>query len=271
MKPFVFETMGTTASLTIADGAIAEGTIAENRTADLTMTAGDPQLVVRVIESFADFDQRFSLYRVDSELSAVSRGDLALTAASSQLRNSYAAAIGWRNNTGGAFTPHRPDGVIDLNGIVKALAMQAASDLLLSTGHLNWCLNVGGDVLCSGTQADAVAWSIGIVDPFDRSSLICALAIPADKPAMATSGIAERGEHIWTSAVARQIDDAARFVQVTVVAATIELADVLATAIIAGGQATLDLATANFAIDVFAICADGTMLSTPGFNVALAS
>lgn len=268
--------MGTTASLTFGggeptgSGAHSRATTGASNVGDHFVADGDPDLLERVIESFIAFDRRFSLYREDSELSAVSRGDLALTAASAQLRNAYASAIGWRNRTGGAFSPHRPDRVIDLNGIVKALAMQAASDLLVASGQRNWCLNVGGDVLCAGTQSPDRPWSVGIVDPFDRSTLICAVVVSPATPAVATSGIAERGDHIWRNAGDRSAPNAREFVQVTVVAESIESADILATAIIAGGPEMLDRATASFAIDAFAVAADGTLRSTPGFSAALA-
>ena len=46
------------------------------------------------------------------------------------MRACYSRALRWRSRTDDAFTPHRPDGVIDLSGIVKAEAMAAAGDVL---------------------------------------------------------------------------------------------------------------------------------------------
>ena len=75
--------------------------------------------------TFTDADARFSLYRLDSELSRVASGALSMTESSVELRDTYADALAWRALTDGAFTPNRPDGVIDLNGVVKAKAMRA--------------------------------------------------------------------------------------------------------------------------------------------------
>ena len=252
MGSHVFETMGTVVCLTIA---ALEGTREDSADA-----------VAAVIRQFGDFDERYSLYRPDSELSRIARGELALTDSSPELRATYAAALRWRDLTGGAFTPHRPDGTTDLNGTVKALAMQAAAAVLLEAGVTNWCLNAGGDVLCSGRQPDGAAWRVGIVDPADRTALLCSLAVDSTRRAVATSGITERGDHIWS---ANALD--ARYQQATVVADDIETADVFATAIVAGGPGTLASLVATWSIDVLAVAADGSMTATPGFRTALST
>jgi thiamine biosynthesis lipoprotein len=218
-----------------------------------------------VVAAFTTFDDTFSLYKDRSELSAVARGDLKLTQASPAVKNVYARATGWRTHTAGAFTAHRPDGVVDLNGIVKALAIQAAAEFLHSKKYEDWCLNVGGDVLTFGLQATGAPWTVGIIDPNDRSAILCAVDLRPDRPAIATSGSAERGDHIWAGG-----DAANTFQQVTVMAETIEIADVLATAIVSGGQNTLDVVTAHFEIDVLTVDRLGALSATPGFLASLA-
>lgn len=248
MTVHVFDTMGTTVSLRSA-GALPGAA------------------VLHAVEAgFDDDDRRFSLYRPDSELSLVARGDLALQHASAVLRERYADALEWRSRTAGAFTPHRPDGVIDLNGIVKASAMAAAADLLDAAGGTDWLLNVGGDILGRGTLAGA-PWSIGIADPADRSGLLTTLTLHGDRCAVATSGTAERGEHIWRRGP-QPAGGASAYRQVTVRAADIVTADVLATAILAGGREQLDDLTARFAIDVLTVAADGALTATPGLQHA---
>jgi thiamine biosynthesis lipoprotein len=56
------------------------------------------------------------------------------------------------------------------------------------------------------------------------------------------------------------------FVQVSVAAADVVTADVLATAIVAGGIPMLNRATAMWDIDVLAVRADGDLLATQGFR-----
>jgi thiamine biosynthesis lipoprotein len=224
-----------------------------------------PAAVDRVVDVFRRFDERFSLYRPGSELSRVARGELPLSETSEELRRTYAAALHWRDETGGAFTPHRPDGVIDLNGTVKALAMQAASDALLTAGSQNWCLNAGGDVLCAGVQPDGSAWTVGVVDPDDRGALLFAIALGGTRHAVATSGSAERGDHIWQATAVDRT-----YVQATVVADDIETADVLATAIISGGPDTLARVVERWPVDVLTVDRFGSLTATPGLTAALA-
>lgn len=56
------------------------------------------------------------------------------------------------------------------------------------------------------------------------------------------------------------------FRQVSVVAADIVTADVLATAIVAGGLQILNRATDGWDIEVLAVRAGGELLATPGFR-----
>lgn len=235
-RPRVFDVMGTVASLRADIDEVALG---------------------RVRAVFEDAEARFSLYRPDSELSGIRGGTLRLADASAELREMYALAIDWRIATDGAFTPHRPDGMIDLDGVVKAWAMERAAREL----RTDWCLNVGGDVLVSGVQPDGAPWSLGVVDPFDRSALLATLEFDGERRAAATSGSAERGDHIWTRA-----GEAAEFIQATVLADDILTADVLATAIISGGQATLDAVTRRFPVDALVVARSGELLATPALH-----
>ncbi len=238
----VFSTMGTVVSLTLP------GPVREAGWAD-----GPEQI-------FTAADRRFSLYRSDSEVSLIAAGMATLPGSSAELRRMYALALDWRTATGGDFTPHRPDGVVDLSGVVKSWAVAASGAWLHSEGYPDWCLNAGGDVLCSGTADDGEPWHVGIVDPQARQSLLGGIVASAARPAVATSGSAERGDHIWRRAGVR-----AEFVQVTVRAADIITADVLATAVIAGGTRALNHASSAWPVDILAVRPDGSLLATPGF------
>ncbi|QHC68367.1 FAD:protein FMN transferase [Rathayibacter sp. VKM Ac-2759] len=205
---------------------------------------------------FDALERRFSLYLPQSEASRIARGELALPAASVAMREAYAEALAWRTATDGAFTPHRPDGVVDLSGTIKAQAIRAAGRLLDSAGCTDWLLAVGGDVLGRG-GAGGGPWSVGIVDPADRTGLLCAVPLSAELRAVATSGTAERGEHVWR----RPTEPcAATFRQVSVVAPDILTADVLATAVLAGGRPSLDSALERYDIDVLACTTEGGLV-----------
>ncbi|NUP74532.1 MAG: FAD:protein FMN transferase [Sinomonas sp.] len=252
----------------------------------------------RVIEDdFEALEERFSLYRDDSEASALARGALRLAHASPEMRAYYSEAVDWRHRTHGAFTAERPDGALDLSGLVKGRAIAEAGRSLAALGLHHWCLNAGGDVLVSGTPTPSCAspslqptgdggayhpggasdrpWLAGVVDPADRRTLLGAFPLGGGSVgdsavnarwALATSGSAERGDHIWAVGGARP-----EFVQVSVAAQEIVTADVLATAIVAGGREMLDLATAQWGVEVLAVMRDGSLLATRGFRAPRAA
>jgi thiamine biosynthesis lipoprotein len=220
----------------------------------------------RVEAVFSDADSRYSLFRPESELSQIASGALKLSDASEELRLLYELAIGWRNATNGAFTPHRGDGVIDLSGLVKAWAIARSGEILAAHGMVSWCINAGGDVLTAGS-ARMRPWTVGIVDPDDRGALVASVVMTETHPAVATSGSAERGDHIWTQTA----HGAGEYRQVSVLASDIITADVLATAIVAGGREAMDLATSTWPIEVLAVRRGGALEATAGVRRVLAT
>ncbi|MFE4226257.1 FAD:protein FMN transferase [Arthrobacter sp. NPDC056886] len=254
--------MGTVISLTVPARALGAAAFPG------TACGGEREFdaaVAAVERVFARADETFSLYRPDSEASRLARGELSLRDASASMRDRYADALSWRLMTEGAFSPERPDGVLDLSGIIKGYAIGQAGAALRSQGITDWCLNAGGDVLVMGSPVpgSGAAWAAGVVDPLDRSALLAAYGLggPGTRRALATSGSAERGDHIWTAG-SRGVE----FAQVSVAAADIVTADVLATAIVAGGTAMLHRATDGWDIDVLAVRRTGELLATPGFR-----
>jgi thiamine biosynthesis lipoprotein len=248
--------MGTMVSIRIADAELSEHTTDDRAISVLN----------EIEHEFSLLNQKYSLYLDDSEISAVARGDVSLADASEEMREEYARALEWREKTDVAFTPHRPDGIIDLSGTIKAVAIEAAATLLSEAGFVNFSVNVGGDLTTSGNQDVAeIGWITGIVDPDDHGTVIAAVRLTAEFPAMATSGVAERGEHIWL-----RPENTKDFVQATVIAEDIITADVLATAIISGGQATLDQITQNFAVAVMTVAPDGALQANARFQELVA-
>lgn len=233
MSVHVFGTMGTVVSL---------------RYTGETLTALQ---LTEIENTFREFDREFSLYDAKSPLNRIAEGELTLAQADQSVRDAYALAIEWRNRTGGLFTPHRPDGIVDLSGVVKALAIQAAGEKL-NCNCQDWLLTVGGDILSRGSHG-ANPWRIGVVDPRARDRLAGVVELHPNRAAVATSGIAERGEHIWRS-------DNADVVQATVAARDIVTADVLATALVAGDD--MARLANDYDIDILCIWSDGSVRAT---------
>lgn len=254
MSVHSFETMGTVVSVRVPDlvDTFSEGaTQVRAIQLDAAVATGEA--------AFAKLDARFSLYRDDSEISRIARGELQLADSSDEMRKAYAEALEWRDRTQYTFTPHRPDGVIDLSGTVKALGIQALADSLFAAGFFHFLINAGGDVLAAGTTESG--WRVGIANPKDSDTLLGVIELADPWHAMATSGNAQRGDHIW-----RRPDTDLTFIQASVVAADIMTADVLATTIIAGGQDSLDFVTHNFDVAVHVVKSDGSTLANAKFS-----
>ena len=136
LRARTFRSMGTVVSLTVAGSTWADAAQDELESA------------VEVVQGvFTELDRTFSLYRPASEASRLARGELTLACASGSMQDLYAEASEWRLATEGAFSAERPDGILDLSGIVKAHAAREAALSLGALGLHNWCLNAGGDVL----------------------------------------------------------------------------------------------------------------------------
>lgn len=222
----------------------------------VSLRGATPESAAEVRSVFAGYDHRYSLYDPSSVLSRVAAGTLRLGDTPTAVREVYALALDWRERTGGAFTPHRPDGVVDLSGVVKALAIRDAG-AVLDAACSDWMISAGGDVLARGHHRGEEPWAVGVVDPAHRDTVVGVVRLEAPRRAVATSGTAERGEHIWRRTTPM-------FVQATVIADDIVTADVLATAVVAGDQDDLRRLTSDGAVDVLAFGADGTVWATPG-------
>ncbi len=97
----------------------------------------------------------------------------------------------------------------------------------------DFCLSAGGDLVCHVDDPDGEPWRIGIEDPADVSRLLA--TVPVWRGAVATSGTAHRGSHLYD---ARTGAAPTRVAQVTVLAETLTWADIDATAAYAlDGQA----------------------------------
>ena len=80
---------------------------------------------------------------------------------------------------------------LDLGGIGKGMALDAASDVLRAHGVDAALLNFGGQVYAFGPGPDEGRWRIGLSDPLDRGCFVETLDLR--DASLATSGQGERG------------------------------------------------------------------------------
>jgi thiamine biosynthesis lipoprotein len=204
-------------------------------------------------------DATFSTYQADSVISRLSRGELTPEQLSEDVRHVLAACAWWQTKTDGWFSAY-PAGALDPSGYVKGWAIQRVSDLLRDAGSTRHCVNGGGDLQCVGTSGPGEPWRAGIADPRDPSRVIAVVA-GADL-AVATSGTAERGQHILDPHTGCAPSDP--LLSLTVSSRSIVECDIYATAGFAMGGAARDWFTGRGEVSTFAVAADGTTWSTFG-------
>jgi thiamine biosynthesis lipoprotein len=179
-------------------------------------------------------DLVFSTYRADSVISRLGRGELALADCPAEVGEVLALGEAAERDSGGAFAVRRsgPDGsqLLDPSGVVKGWAAERASAALFALEGTDFCLSAGGDLVCRTLDPEAPPWRIGIEHPHDPSRLIA--VVPVSTGAVATSGSAHRGGHVVDARTGRVPEGIA---SVTVVAASLTVADIDATAAYARG------------------------------------
>lgn len=138
-------------------------------------------------------DAIFSTYKLDSDISRMQRGVLRLADADPSVAEVLDLCADVETRTRGYFTARRGR-TLDPTGLVKGWAIDRAGDILRNHGARNFAINGGGDILARGFAAPGQMWHVGIADPHDRTELIT--TVRGHDFAVATSGVAERGQHI---------------------------------------------------------------------------
>jgi thiamine biosynthesis lipoprotein len=188
---------------------------------------------------FEEWEAAFSLFRPESELSRVNHSDALVAAVSPLFARTLGVALDVAADTDGLVDPtlcgrwrevrvagrivRRPPGVaLDLNGVVKSLAVDAAAELIEGEGFVS----AGGDI--------AVRGPVDVALPHGG-------AIRVVEGGLATSGTVSRGRHLLDARTGEPSDSP--WEQVTASGSSCLAADVAAkTAFLLGadGPAWLD-------------------------------
>jgi thiamine biosynthesis lipoprotein len=158
---------------------------------EIVVSGAEPAAVAAVFE---EWEAAFSLFRPDSELSRVNRSDALVVAVSPLFARTLGVALEVAADTDGLVDPtlcgrwrevrvagrivlRLPAVALDLNGVVKSLAVDAAAELISDEGFIS----AGGDV--------AVRGPVDVALPHGG-------AIRVQAGGLATSGTASRGRHL---------------------------------------------------------------------------
>ncbi len=228
----------------------------------VALAGGPASLLDDVFAHFDAVDQRFSLYRADSEISALNQGRITLAQTSDEMRDVLDWADKTRRETQGYFDIRRADGTLDTSGIVKGWAVLNAAKLIEAAGVAHYFVDAGGDIQTGGRNGEGLDWAIGIRNPFQETEIIKALQLAGR--GIATSGNYARGDHIYNPhCFARKID---AIVSISVIAKDVLEADRFATAAFAMGVEGIEFIEDMPGLEGYVIDSCGIATQSSGFG-----
>ncbi len=204
-------------------------------------------------------DSVFSLWKPESPMSRLRRGELDLDVAPREIAEVLALCERARELTDGWYDARAVPGGIDPTGLVKGWGTKRAKDVIVDAGFSDVLVNAGGDVAASGGPRPGESWRVGIRHPADPFALA---GVVEGAAAIATSGTYERGAHLYNP---REGRFTAGFVSATVVGDDLALADALATGLCVAGPDGLAFLDAAPDFEGFGIDADGLIMTSASF------
>lgn len=176
-------------------------------------------------------DQLFSTYLPDSQVSRLRRGEIAIDQADPLVQQVWQACLEIKEISEGAFDPWAVPGGFDPSGFVKGWAADLVSEQLIKQGAKHIQVNAGGDISVRGGKDANTPWKLAVAHPSIKGEISKLYSITTG--AIATSGSAERGDHI--------IDPHTKTIAVgarsaTVIGPDAGISDALATALVVSGR-----------------------------------
>lgn len=183
----------------------------------------------KIFDFFQRVDQQFSPFIDTSEVSRINRHELKESEYSAEMVEILEIAQKTKVETNNYFDVWH-NGSFDPSGIVKGWAIQKAAKMM--HGYTDdFYIDAGGDIQVHGASDKRIPWRIGIRNPFNRHENIAVVSL--SNHAVATSGTAIRGQHIYDPVSDKPLTD---IISLSVVAPKILDADRMATAAFAMGK-----------------------------------
>ncbi len=207
-------------------------------------------------------DAVFSLWKPQSPMSRLRRGELDLADAPGDVVEVLERCRLARQASAGWFDPWAmPDG-LDPTGLVKGWAAERALDCLARSGAPAALVNAGGDIAGFGRPDGNRSWRVGIRDPRTPGRIVATVEAAA---AVATSGLYERGPHVFDPFSGRP---AGGIASATVTGPRLDLADAMATGLLAAGAPGLAWIEGTDGYEGFLVHHDGSLEHSAGFPLA---
>lgn len=212
-----------------------------------------------VFDYFREVDERFSPYKQNSLVTKMNDLRIKKSRVSADMKQILKLSEETKQATDGYFDIYS-NGFMDPSGIVKGWAIFNASKILKKMGVKNFYINAGSDIQTSGSNAKNEKWAIGIRNPFKTNENVKVIYLSGE--GVATSGVYERGKHIYNPKGATDDD----IVSLTVIGKNIYEADRFATAAFAMGQKGIEFIENLKGFEAYMIDKGGTATMTTGFE-----
>jgi len=230
-------------------------------TIEIVDALASAELFDKAYAYFAYVDETFSPFKLTSEVSRINRGELDAAHACEDMRVILSLAEITRQQTDGYFDVYH-DGVFNPSGLVKGWAIWQAAQLLRREGCENFYIDAGGDIQAYGRNAAGKPWRVGIRNPFEPSTIVKSL--PLHDCGIATSGLYERGKHIYNPH--HDGDPLDQVASITVVGPNVYEADRFATAAFAMGSHGIAFIESIDGLEGYAINHNQQAIMTSGFK-----
>lgn len=216
----------------------------------------------RAFEYFSYVENKFSVYRENSEISEINRGTISINQASADMQEIFLLAEMTKKETDGYFDIVNRKGIFDPSGIVKGWAIYNVAKLIKTDGFENFFVDAGGDIQVNGFNQDGERWRVGIENPFDQGKYVKKVTLT--NQGIATSGTYIRGQHIYNP---KQKDlEIKDIVSLSVIGPNVFEADRFATSVFAMGREGIIFLEKQKNLEGYIITSDGKAVMTSGFE-----
>ena len=154
----------------------------------------DELIFDEIYEYFRMVEDRFSVFRKDSEISRINSKKIKHPKYSREMKEIFDLAEKTKRESFGYFDIER-NSRFDPSGIVKGWAIFQAAKKLHNKGIKNFYIEAGGDIQTYGVNNEGSRWQVGIRNPFNYSEIVKTVELSGE--GIATSGNYYRGQHIY--------------------------------------------------------------------------
>ena len=198
----------------------------------------DKEAISHAVDSVKGFvnqvDLDFSTYKDGSYISRLRRNEIAIADCPEMVREIWGLCAIARYLTEGAFDPWAVACGFDPSGYVKGWAGDKCAQIFSAACCEQIQVNAAGDLTLRGgvgEGGEVKPWAIGVINPDNRQEVLRIFNITDG--AIATSGVYERGAHIFDPATGTIAIGAK---SATVIGPDGGLSDALATALMVAGE-----------------------------------